>query len=427
MIDCIRKPTNAVVISHEKESTQRLFSAVRFFVENAIIPPRVSIYSKSEMRFPETGSYYYVGTAGQKAFGRGDTIQRAHLSEAAFYENLERILGGISEAAEYGNIDIETTPNGRGEFYDLWQKAKAGRSPYTPIFIPWFIDREYSSGEMTDEEKKGLSASVQEMFLIPEKDFEITRDEVELIRKAKADYNIDITINQLKWRRYKIWDKGDLFFQEYPEDDVSCFLQAGRSVFNHIRTEPGQIIPLDDITKWHGDEEKKKLLLAKKYRLYGGVDGAEGTFTGDGHCFSVIDIEGGVKGRVIFELHSHEPLDIFEMKVAAVCRQYDILIGVEKNGIGVAHIQKLRALGVPYLIEWETTSASRPVMITELEEAYRKEHLIEGYLEAENEARDMEYKDNNRAEHKQGKHDDRVFARAIAWQMRKYCPGVQFV
>jgi len=61
---------------------------------------------------------------------------------------------------------------------------------------------------------------------------------------------------------------------------------------------------------------------------------------------------------------------------------------------------------------------NRPTMISQLEEAYRKEYLIESYDEAENEARDMIYTPSNRAEHQKGKHDDRVFARAIAWQMR---------
>jgi hypothetical protein len=92
-------------------------------------------------------------------------------------------------------------------------------------------------------------------------------------------------------------------------------------------------------------------------------------------------------------------------------------LGVEKNGVGVAHVQRLRQLGIRFS-EYETTAANRPIMITDLEEAYRKGILIESYPEAENEARDMEYKDNNRAEHKKGKHDDRIFARAIAWQMR---------
>ena len=423
LIDCIRKPTNAVVISHEKEATKRLFSAVDFYVQNARVKPRVSIYSKLEMRFPETGSYYYIGTAGQKAFGRGDTIHRAHLSEAAFYENFNRILAGISEAAESGIIDIETTANGRGEFYDLWMRAKAGKSPYTAIFIPWFIDNEYSVESMTEEDKEGLSEAVQEMFLIPEKDFILTDEEKDLIKKAKIEFGVDMTISQIKWRRYKIWDKADLFWQEYPEDDVSCFLQSGRSVFNKIITRPHLKIPLDNFSIWKATQKEKEEF--KKRTLYGGLDGAEGTLTGDAHSFAVIDAQNA--GTAIFELTSNEPIDIFDVKVAKICKEFNIFLGIEKNGIGLSHVRKMRELEVRF-IAWETTAVNRPVMISELEEAYRKEQLIETYLEAENEARDMIYTDNNRAEHRQGKHDDRVFARAIAWQMRKRpMPGISFV
>jgi hypothetical protein len=426
MIDCIRKPTNAVIISHEKEATKRLFASVKGFIDYTNPKPSMSIDSQSAIKFPKPGSNYFIGTAGQKAFGRGDTVNRAHLSEAAFYENLERILGGISEAAEYGQIDIETTPNGRGEFYDLWQKAKQGKSSYTPIFIPWFIDDEYSVDNLTEQERQGLSVSVQKMFSIPDAEFlkQITPDEQKLVKMAKDEWKINITAGQLKWRRYKIWDKGILFFQEYPEDDISCFLQSGRSVFNQITTTKDKRIPLDDLVSWHGTDEQKKEL--KKRRMYAGLDGAEGTLTGDAHCFAVIDFING-KATVVFELHSNDPIDVFDFKVAQICKQYNILVGVEKNGVGLAHLNKLETLGVPFVIDWDTTAGSRPVMITELEEAYRKGFLTETYTEAEEEARDMVYTEKNRAEHKQGKHDDRVFARAIAWQMRAYQMGVEFV
>lgn len=413
-----------MVISHEKEATKRLFAAVRFFVENMEVKPAVSIDSKTEIRFHKRDSNYFVGTAGQKAFGRGDTVSRAHLSEAAFYEDLQRILTGISEAAEYGQIDVETTANGRGDFYDMWIKAKAGKSAYTPIFIPWFIDTEYSLQSMTEDERQGLSAGVREMFDIPDSKFELTQEEREMMKRVKAEWGFDLTIGQMKWRRYKIWDKGQLFFQEYPEDDVSCFLQSGRSVFNQITCDPSRRIPLDNLNEWKASSEEKAKL--KKRRLYGGVDGSEGTLTGDANCFSVIDIQNG-KGVVIYEYTSNEPLDYFDAKVARICKQFNIVLGVEKNGVGTAHCKQFEAHEVAYEA-WDTTAASRPVMITDLEEAYRKGDLIETYPEAENEARDMEYKENNRAEHKKGKHDDRVFSRAIAWQMRQApTAGVTFL
>ena len=139
LIDCVKKHTNAVVISHERESTQRLFEAVKFYVGAMEPAPLTSTDNANTIKFPKHDSTYYVGTAGQRAFGRGDTIHRAHLSEAAFYPDLKKTLAGVSEAAEFGSIAIETTANGRNEFYQMWQKAKKGESPYTPIFIPWFI------------------------------------------------------------------------------------------------------------------------------------------------------------------------------------------------------------------------------------------------------------------------------------------------
>lgn len=432
LIDCIVRATNAVVISHEKGATQRLFAAVKGYIENMDMRPTTSIDSKSEIKFPFRGSSYFIGTAGQRAFGRGDTVDRAHLSEAAFYQDLKRILDGIAEAAEFGRIDIETSPNGREQVYEMYEHAKAGKSSYTPIFIPWFIDTEYSADNLTEKEREGLSSSVQEMFLIPDKDFMLKLDEGEkrLVSMIERDWKkegVILTPGMLKWRRAKIWDKGETFFQEYPEDDVSCFLQSGRSVFNSILTDPARRIPLDDFERWARERKmtKREQEIFRGKLLYAGLDPAEGTPTGDQHSFSVIDVDvEQSKGAVIFDITSNEPIDHFAEKVKKIMREFNIFLGIEKNGVGLAMCRKMRAIGVPFM-EWETTATNRPVMITELEEAYRKEDLIETYTEAENQARDMEYNEKSRAEHKSGKHDDRVFSRAIAWQMiKRPRPGV---
>jgi len=423
LLDCIKKATNAVVISHEIKATGRLFDAVRYYIDNMEIKPALSIDSSHEMKFPKRGSSYFIGTAGQRAFGRGDTIDRAHLSEAAYYQNLDKILGGISEAAEYGQIDIETTANGRERFYDLWKKAKEGKSPYTRIFIPWFIDNEYSADSLTEEEKRGLSVSVQKLFSIPENEFELTKEERFLMQKAERDFGVKLAIGQIKWRRYKIWDKADMFFQEYPEDDVSCFLQSGRSVFKGITTDETKRIPLDDFENW-GTEEKRKKLMNKT--LYAGVDCAEGTKDGDAHVFAVINVNRITgKSAVIYEYHSNEPIDVFWSKIKSVIidkktgePKFEINLGIEKNGVGVAHVKQAQRFGINHKA-FNTGPENRPIMITELEEAYRKGNLIETYPEAEDEARNMIYNTNNKAEAQKGKHDDRIMARAIAWQMRQ--------
>ncbi len=430
LIDCIKTSTNAIVLSHERDATKRLFGAVRYFVDNLKIKPTVSIDSKTEMSFPKTGSNFFISTAGQKAAGRGDTIGRAHLSEAAFYPDLKGVLAGVAEAAEYGQVDIETTPNGREEFYDMWQKAKEGNSAYTPIFIPWFFNEDYSSEKMTEKEKAGLSVALQELFSMSDEEFNktITEEEAKLKERVAFEYDgEELTNGQLKWRRYKIWDKGALFFQEYPEDDVSCFLQSGRSVFTDIVIDITKRIPFDDLDpwikkqKWTGkneDEKQEAVQTWKKRTLYAAVDGAEGTPTGDRHAFSLIDAPAD-KGtaHVVFEYVSNEPIDVFWLKIQKVLEGLNVRLAIEKNGVGLAHVQEARKLGIPF-IEWTTTGTNRPVMITDLEKAYRKKELIETYPEAQDEALAMIYSSRNRADHPAGKHDDRVFSRAIAWQMR---------
>jgi hypothetical protein len=426
LIDCIRKPTNAVVVSHEREATKRLFSAVKFYIDNLDVKPVVSIDSQSEITFPKRGSSYYIGTAGQKAFGRGDTVHRAHLSEAAFYDSLKRILGGIEEAVGMkGQIDIETTANGSGDFKDMWQNAKEGKSAYTPIFIPWFIDDEYSVDHLTEDDRKNMSESVQELLRIPDDQFMANLDEEtkRLVETAKREWGITLTAGQLKWRTYKIWDKGELFFQEYPEDDVSCFLQSGRGVFNKITTDAGKRIALDNPDKI---SEEDRIRVGRGH-LYAAVDGAEGTLTGDRHVLAIIYAPPKGRARVAFEYASNEPIDIFWHKIKKIFFRYEITLAIEKNGVGKAHCIKADELGIQYE-EWTTDGSNRSVMITDLEEAYRKGYLIETYKEAEEEARSMEYDERNRPVHKKGRHDDRVFARAIAWQMVEApTPRISFI
>lgn len=419
LVDCIRRPTNAIVISHEKKATERLFRGVKYYIDNLAVKPLISLDNANEILFPKRTSSYWIGTAGQRAVGRGDEIHRAHLSEAAFYFDLEMILTGISEAAEYGQIDIESSPNGRGNaFYDEWQKAKSGMSPYTPIFIPWFIDPAYSSDSMTAEEISGLSQGVREIFATPENEFQFTDEEKDLRKRVMSEWGIMLTIGQIKWRRYKIWDKGMYFFQEFPEDDVSCFLQSGRPVFSQITVKHDRRIDLEAL-----DDEKDADLIArlKKAGLTAGLDGAEGNRGGDNHSFAVVDPgmddHEGI-AAACFELTNTDPIEVFDERVAKIVKKFNIKMYVEKQGVGSAHILKLKSLQCPFK-EWNTTGASRPVMITDLEEAYRKEELVETYPDAENELRDIYYDASNRAVHPQNKHDDRVFARAMAWQARK--------
>ncbi|MHA2065557.1 MAG: hypothetical protein ACXABY_14375 [Candidatus Thorarchaeota archaeon] len=217
--DCITIPhTQCAVVSHETRSTQRLLDRVQFYYDTMQEPkPAIGAESRSEKTFPEMHSSIYIGTAGARAFGHGDTIRKALMSELSLYEDGATILNGVEDAVPLtGELTIECTPNGEDNvFFERWTKAREGKSAYKPFFFPWWWSEDYTIPRGSD-------------FVIPTDKWELsyTGEEIELIE------NHNLTEDQIRWRRWKIGEKGGLFWQEYPEDEVSCFLTIGDPVFD---------------------------------------------------------------------------------------------------------------------------------------------------------------------------------------------------
>jgi len=182
--------------------------------------PEVHHASAREMSFPKLNSTFYIGTARSMSFGRGDRIDRCLLSELAFYEDPERIYNAVDGAVPLqGKITIECTPNGEDNlFYKLWHQARSGKSIYKPFFFPWWAGADYSIPRDSE-------------FALPQdrRRVVLTEEEVELVSRFK------LTTDQIRWRRRKISEKGGLFYQEFPEDELTCFMSAGEPVFDQNR------------------------------------------------------------------------------------------------------------------------------------------------------------------------------------------------
>jgi len=218
-VDCITiLHTQCAVVSHETRATQRLLDRVQFYHDTMGEPkPKVGAESRSEKTFPELHSAIYIGTAGARAFGHGDTIRKALLSELAYYEDGEKLLNGVEDAVPItGELTIECTPNGEDNiFFEKWTRAREGKSPYKPFFFPWWWDDGYFISRGSE-------------LAPPEDRFDLiyTAEEGDLVERFK------LTEDQIRWRRWKLGEKGGLFWQEYPEDEVSCFLTVGDPVFD---------------------------------------------------------------------------------------------------------------------------------------------------------------------------------------------------
>ena len=224
------KGFNGAIISEDRDKTKKLLQKVHLALK--MLPDEYRIpfdharedYIIFEPPPKGTGSSLYIGTAGTKSYGRGDTIHAAHCSELGLWKDAEELLNGLEESVPLrpgAILRIESTAFGRGNhFHKLCDRAmhkRGGR--YRFHFFPWWY-------ALDDEYRMALDDGE---VLTP------TAEENTLIEQTQETYRFLITEEHLKWRRVKIDAKGiDNFNQEYPDDPESCFLSTGNAVFHGI-------------------------------------------------------------------------------------------------------------------------------------------------------------------------------------------------
>ena len=208
------KGTKAFILTHDGESTNALFEMTERYYENLppFVKPTTSAANAKEIHFDALDSGYKIGTAGNKAVGRGQTIQYFHGSEVSFWVNASEHTKGIMQAvpdADGTEVIWESTANGVGNFFhEQWKLAEKGLSEFQAIFVPWFWQSEYKKAV-----PENTAFSDNEMIL--------------------ADI-YTLSAEQLFWRRMKIAelttdgvDGGKAFKQEYPMNAAEAFQVSG--------------------------------------------------------------------------------------------------------------------------------------------------------------------------------------------------------
>ncbi|KKN22507.1 hypothetical protein LCGC14_0914400 [marine sediment metagenome] len=224
---CLRKRNvKATIISHEQDATSRLLSRCTYFLDNLRGPDPVRGRSGVNIiTFPKTDSMIYIGTAGSKKFGRGDTITHLHCSEYAYWPNAKSLLSGLFQAVpRSGEIAIESTGNGKGnDYHRRSMRAYNGQSMWKCHFLDWLNFEEYTL-PIDDESAARVMASLNEEW-----------EEPELVK------NFGLTAGQILWRRMKL-DELDFdlreFKTEYPATIDECFQASGDSLFYKVLYAP---------------------------------------------------------------------------------------------------------------------------------------------------------------------------------------------
>jgi hypothetical protein len=284
---------------------------------------------------------------------RGEAVYLVIVDEWAFLPDAEAAWASIEPITDIGGRVIGiSTANGSGNFFhDFYVAAKAQRSGFKAIFYPyWAVE---DRGDAWYEAKKRT---------------------------------------MVEWQLH----------QEYPRDDVECFIRSGMTVFDidqldrmvarmpavrgHLEqigsaTKAARIVRDDDgpLHIW-----ENPIRDGRRYVI--GADVAEGTEGGDFSVAWVIDTK---TGQGVAKWHGHIEADLFATEVLwHLGWLYGCaLVGVEANNMGIATALALQSRHYPNLfyrtildersrkqtrkVGWYTSVPTKRLMIAQLAAALR--------------------------------------------------------
>lgn len=327
---------------------------------------------------------------------RGEAVDVVIVDEWAFLPNAEEAWASIEPITDVGGRVIGiSTANGSGNFFhEFYVAAKTGSSVFKSIFWPW---------EAGDRDEKWYED---------------------------------------KKRSMRPWQ----LHQEYPRDDVECFIKSGNPIFDTDRLN--ELITVTPARGWLRRDKFNKRSAefvqsaegefqvwdepVKGVRYVLGVDVAEGLEHGD---YSVVWVIEAATGACVAKWRGHIPADLLGSEVC-----HDIgywygraLIGVEANNHGLTTLVALRDSGYPNIYHrtsletgtkkqrqamgWFTSRTSKPYLMDGLAAALREDLRLtdaETIAELRTYVRDPDGKMHG------SPFDDQVMALGIAQEMRQF-------
>ena len=356
--------TKSLTVAHDLDSTEEMFQMAGLFYDELPDPlkPMKRYSNRKELVFenpdertrtkqPGLRSQLRISTAGDPDLGRSKDIHLLHCSEMGYWpkhdEALLSVLNSVPDIPET-MVFKEGTPNGwNTPFHKDYLAARDGRSAYLTYFMAW---HEFKSYRMP------LSVSAEEFE-------DSNTDEERDIQKAYS-----LTLEQLNWRRWAIENKcgrdPEKFRQEYPGNDVECWLLSGRPRFDRKKLQQMLLATREPLFHGYLKSTRDNPLHTRleqnsdgyvriwthrkpNHRYVIGADVAEGLEKGDFSSAHVLDREDL---SLCAEFHGHLDPDLFGDELAMLGNLYNrALIGVEDNNHGGTVNRALRRLGYPNL------------------------------------------------------------------------------
>ena len=395
--------TLTLEVAHTQEAAEEIFRIIHRFLdwlpeelrEGSLRTSRANV---RQIVFPEIDAQYRVVSAGDRNAGRGLTVQNLHCSELARWpgDPAETLAGLRAAMAPGAELILESTPDGVGGcFHEEWQKAQ--ETGMVRHFFPWWMERRYRA-KAVDE------ASLSE-------------EERDLVARKRLD------LQQIGFRRQIRANFRGLARQEYAENELSCFLASGDSVFELTSIEARLMTALEPMELRRNGELEVWLPPVKGKAYLVAVDPAGGGSEGDYSAAQVLELETGLQCA---EFAGHVGgLELAKLVTALAAEYNQAWLVVERNNHGggvLALIETVCGYGRIYRqggqAGWLTTSLSRPAALGRLDaglverpECFQSRRLLA-------ECRSFVRLPDGRSGARPGTHDDRVMAMAIGLAAR---------
>jgi hypothetical protein len=400
--------TLTLQVAHTQEAAEEIFRIVHRFVdwlpeqlrEGPLVTSRANV---RQVVFPEMDAQYRVVSAADRNAGRGLTVQNLHCSEVARWpgDPAETLAGLRASMAPGAELILESTPDGVGGcFHEEWRKA--GETGMVRHFFPWWMERRYRT------------AAVDAATLSEEE------------RDLRARERLDL--EQIGYRRKIRADFRGLARQEYAEDEESCFLASGDSVFELAAIEErlAEMVPAleqrrnGELEVWLPPLKGKEYLVA--------VDPAGGGSEGDYSAAQVLELETGLQCAEFAGHVGGLELARLVTELAAEYNQAWLVVERNNHGTGVLALAETACKYTRIYRQgeqpgWLTTSLSRPAVLGQLGAG-----LVEGPERFQSrrllgECRSFVRMANGSTGARAGTHDDRVMAMAIGLGARRELLG----
>lgn len=369
----VRSGRNVRIVPHDPDTEESFRADFKVMYENlpTHLRPNTKYYSEALIEFKDTvkGTINSrISTAsvqpGHEGKGRGQTITDLHLTEPPFWRgDAKKAATSLMEAAQGGQVVVESTPFGIEWTHAIYQQGKKGEAGWRSFFFEWWWKRSYriegatfAQGKQRDWVLLQPGETLKDAWMVPDAGIseidriakrnrydnaKLTEDEIlvcKLIRdhlrktgriKKNAPWHAPEVAECLAWRRWKITDLpgGEAQFKvEYPENDIECFEQTGRPLIkgSYLKVTCRPSMPQD----------------AHEYII--GCDTSLGHETGDPSAIEILDL---TSGRQVHSETLRRSPDLLAYRLAELHEMYNrAVVVVERNNTGIATIRQLQRL-----------------------------------------------------------------------------------